>query len=57
MLINLKEREIMNKDIYEEVKIRVVVFDAEDVITDSSCDVQFCDSETPGVGTCPPKNA
>lgn len=42
------------KEVYEDVKIRVVVFDAEDVIT-SSCTPNMhdpnCGSEVPGVCT------
>ena len=37
------------KEVYEDVKIRVVVFDAEDVITDS-CTLHdpHCGNEVPG---------
>lgn len=40
------------KEVYEDVKIRVVVFDTEDVITDS-CTIHDpnCLSEVPGVCT------
>ena len=36
------------KEVYEDVKIRVVVFDTEDVITDS------CSNKLPYVPVCDP---